>query len=181
MPTQESDWPDVEEAIFESFELFEEEGITENDMERIKAGLETQFYNSISSILGKGFQMARYNEYAGSPSFIEQDIANIQAVTMDDVLRVYETYVKDKHYVATSFVPKGSLDLMRRQLCKSRCGGRKHCRCNGSLPGCRRGGRRDRSLHPPPSIVRLEPAMGPDPVVTPPEVWSDELSDGIEI
>ena len=56
---------EVEDAVFESMALFEEEGITENDMERIKAGLETQFYNSISSILGKGFQMARYNEYAG--------------------------------------------------------------------------------------------------------------------
>ncbi len=46
---------DVESAIFESFLLFEKEGITENDLERIKAGLETQFYNSISSILGKGW------------------------------------------------------------------------------------------------------------------------------
>jgi zinc protease len=58
----------------------------------------------------KGFQMARYNEYADSLSFIEQAIANIQAVTMADILCVYETYIKDKPYVAFSFVPKGSLD-----------------------------------------------------------------------
>lgn len=42
----------------------------------------------------------------------KQDIANIQAVTIEDVLRVYETYIKSKPYIATSFVPKGSLDLI---------------------------------------------------------------------
>ena len=62
--------------------------------------------------LDKSFQLARYNEYAGSPGFIEQDIANIRAVTIDDVMRVYEKYIKDKPYLATSFVPKGQLDLV---------------------------------------------------------------------
>ncbi len=52
---------DVEDGVFESFARFEEEGFTEMDLERIKAGLETGFYNGISSVLGKSFQLARYN------------------------------------------------------------------------------------------------------------------------
>jgi len=102
---------DVEAAIFEAFAKFEEEGITDADVERLKAGEETDFYNGISSILGKSFQLARYNMSAGDPGFITEDIENIKAVTKDDVIRVYNTYIKDKPFVLTSFVPKGQLEL----------------------------------------------------------------------
>ena len=171
---------EVEDAIFESMKLFEEEGITENDMERIKAGLETQFYNSISSILGKGFQMARYNEYAGSPSFIEEDIANIQAVTIEDVNRVYETYVKDKPYIATSFVPKGSLDLMAENSVKADVVEESITDATEVAQDIEE--EEEEIAKTPSSFDRsVEPEMGPDPVVIPPEIWSDELSNGINI
>ncbi|NCB09714.1 MAG: insulinase family protein, partial [Bacteroidia bacterium] len=103
---------DVEKAIFEAFALFETEGITEKDLEKHKAGLETQFYNGISSVLNKSFQLGMYNEFAGSPGFIEQDIANIKAVTISDIMRVYEKYIKGQPYLATSFVPKGQVELI---------------------------------------------------------------------
>ncbi len=106
------DLDSVEAAINDSFRLFETEGFTEADVERIKASLETDFYNGISSILGKSNQLARYNVFAGDPGFIEEDIENIKKVTKDDILRVYNTYVKDKPYVMTSFVPKGQLELI---------------------------------------------------------------------
>jgi zinc protease len=171
---------DVEDAIFESMVLFEEEGITENDMERIKAGLETQFYNSISSILGKGFQMARYNEYAGSPSFIEEDIANIQAVTIEDVNRVYETYIKGKPYIATSFVPKGSLDLMAENSVKADVVEESITDATEVAQDIEE--EEEEIAKTPSSFDRsVEPEMGPDPVVVPPEIWSDELSNGINI
>jgi len=102
---------EVEDAIFEAFKKFEEEGITDADVERLKASEETNFYNGISSVLGKSFQLAQYNVFAGDPGFITQDIENIKAVTKEDVIRVYNTYIKDKPFVLTSFVPKGKLEL----------------------------------------------------------------------
>src|SRR5690606_41321952 len=93
------------------FVLFEKDGVTDRDIERIKAGLETQFYNGISSVLGKSFQLARYNVFTSDPGFITQDIENIKKVTKEDVMRVYNKYFKDKPYVMTSFVPKGQLNL----------------------------------------------------------------------
>ena len=110
---------DVETAIMESFQKFEEEGVSEKDVERIKASLETGFYNSISSVLGKSFQLARYNVFTGDPGFITQDIENIKKVTKEDVMRVYNTYLKDKPYVITSFVPKGSVDLIAENSTKA--------------------------------------------------------------
>jgi len=102
---------DVESAVIESFKKFEEESFTDQDVERIKAGLETSFYNSISSVLGKSFQLAQYNVFAGDPGFITEDIENIKKVTKKDIIRVYNKYIKDKPYVITSFVPKGKLEL----------------------------------------------------------------------
>jgi zinc protease len=102
----------VEQGIFDSFAKFEADGITDKDVERIKARLETQFYNGISSVLGKSFQLSMYNVFAGDPDYLQQDIANTKAVTKEDVLNVYNKYIKDKNYVITSFVPKGKLELM---------------------------------------------------------------------
>ena len=102
---------EIEDAIFEAFEKFETESITDADVERLKASEETNFYNGISSVLGKSFQLAQYNVFAGDPGFITQDIENIKAVTKEDVIRVYNTYIKDKPFVLTSFVPKGQLEL----------------------------------------------------------------------
>ena len=48
---------------------FEKEGISDKDLNRIKASLETEFYNSLSSVLGKGTNLASYNTYAGDPGF----------------------------------------------------------------------------------------------------------------
>ena len=106
------DLDSVETGINKAFALFEKEGIKAEDIERIKAGLETDFYNGISSVLGKSFQLAQYDVFAGDPGFIEKDIENIKAVTTDDVMRVYEKYIKGKPFVLTSFVPKGEMQLI---------------------------------------------------------------------
>ena len=103
---------DVEKGIFDAFAMFEKEGFTEDDVERIKASQETNFYNGISSILGKSFQLASYNEYAGDPSYYKTDIEKLKSVTKEDILRVYNKYIKGKPYLVTSFVPKGQLQLV---------------------------------------------------------------------
>ncbi len=110
---------DVEAGINKAFVLFEKEGITDKDVERIKAGLETNFYNGIGSILGKSYQLAQYNVFAGDPGFITQDIENIKKVTKEDVMRVYNKYIKGQHYVMTSFVPKGQLALITENSTKA--------------------------------------------------------------
>ena len=113
------DLDSVESGINEAFVLFEKDGVTDRDIERIKAGLETQFYNGISSVLGKSFQLARYNVFTDDPGFITQDIENIKKVTKEDVMRVYNKYIKDKPYVMTSFVPKGQLELITENSVKA--------------------------------------------------------------
>ena len=103
---------EAENAIFEAFERFEIDEFTTADLDRLKAKYETSFYNGISSVLGKGYQLAYYNEYFGSPDAIAIELQKVLDVNKSDVKRVYEKYVKDQNYVLTSFVPRGKVGLV---------------------------------------------------------------------
>jgi len=107
----DTDLSEVKQAVFESFQRFEEQGFTDEDLKRLKLKTETNIYNRISSVLMKSFQLARYNEYAGSPDYLITDLEKTLAVTKEDIMRVYEKYIKDEAYVMTNFVPKGKTDL----------------------------------------------------------------------
>jgi zinc protease len=171
---------DVEKAVFEAFQVFENNGITEQDLEKYKAGLETEFYNGISSVLGKSFQLARYNEYAGSPGFIEKDIANIQAVTIPEIMNVYEKYIKNKPYLSTSFVPKGQVDLIvanavNAGIVEENIANATQVDQNATVED-------EEIVKSKSSFDRsVEPALGIDPELNVPLVWTANTSNGIKI
>lgn len=103
---------DLKAAIEEAFALFETEGFSDSDLERIKIGQETGFYNGISSVFSKAYQLANYNTFAGSPGYIVEDLEKSLAVSREDIMRVYNKYIKDQHFLATSFVPVGQKELV---------------------------------------------------------------------
>lgn len=169
----------VEEAIFDAFRLFEEEGFTDEDVERIKAGQETQFYNGISSVLGKAFQLASYNEYAGDPSYYLQDIEKLKAVTRADILRVYEKYVKGRPYLATSFVPKGQLALVAEGSADA--GVKEEDVANATQVSIEEMEEEEIRLTPASFDRSIMPADGPDPLLNLPEVWDGVLANGLRV
>jgi len=98
-------------ALDSAFRRFETNGISESDLSRIKAGYEVQFYGELESAVGKAIALGQYNALSGEPERINTEIRQLQAVTSEDVMRVYDTYIKDQPYISTSFVPKGKTDL----------------------------------------------------------------------
>jgi zinc protease len=102
---------DIRRAMEEALTLFETKGFTDKELTRIKAGLETELYTSIESILSKAQRLGRDNEYKGDPGFITKEAQLMQAVNRADIMRVYNKYIKGKNHIATSFVPKGKKDL----------------------------------------------------------------------
>ncbi len=171
---------DVEQALFDAFELFETESFTDRDMARVKANTETVFYNSISSILGKSFQLAQYNEFYGSPGAVTRYLQDYLDVTREDVLRVYDSYIKDQPYVLTSFVPKGQTGLVaqgsdRFPLVEEDVSAQ-------VVPD------RDVSavtiaVEPNPSSFdrSVQPPFGPDPSLQLPEVWRHKYPNGLTL
>jgi zinc protease len=170
---------DVELAIFEAFERFETEKFTERDLERIKAGLETNFYRMMSSIMYKSFMLAMYSEFAGSPDYMTEELEMIQKVSMDDVWDVYNRYIKGKNFVATSFVPKGQLDLVAEGSVNA--GVVEEDVTKATQMQVAAAGEEVIEKTPSSFDRSVAPVPGPDPSVTLPEVWTAEAPNGMKI
>jgi zinc protease len=169
----------VETAVFEAMTRFETEGFTEADVERIKAGQETSFYNGISSVLSKSFRLARYSEYAGGPEYYKTDIEKMKSVTREDILRVYDKYVKGKPYLATSFVPRGMVNLVAEGSVKADV--EEEDISNATSVDIEDGGG-DEIARTESSFDRsLQPADGPMPNVNLPTVYDHALANGIHL
>lgn len=170
---------EVEKAIFEAFEMFEKDGFTEDDLTRIKAKNETSFYGNFSSILIKAFVLGQYQMYKNDPGFYAEDFAATQAVTMDDIKRVYEKYIKGKNYVSTSFVPKGEVTLVAENAVNAGIveeditkAAEVKAEAPAEEPIVKTPSKTDRANQPP---------LGADPEVTIPPVWTGTLANGMKI
>jgi zinc protease len=166
-------------SVDKAMKLFEKNGISQDDLDRIKTGQETDFYQGLSSVLGKGFQLTQYQILAGDAGFLEQDAKNKQAVTVENVKYVYDKYIKAQHHVMTSFIPKGSLDLAVNEAQPAEIAEEQ------ILEGAEESF--DASIvaqyqRTPSSFDRtIEPEYGSSPQLAIPNVYKERLSSGIQI
>lgn len=174
-----TDLNSVKLAIDETFSKFEKEGIPEKDLKRIKAGQETDFYKGISSVLGKGFQLAQYQIFANDPNEINKNVQKIMEVSVEDVKRVYEKYIQNKPYIATSFVPKGQKDLALKNSIEAEVieekiveGAEEALDTNQEVAYKKTASSFDRSVEPP---------YWGTPEVKTPEIWEINLPSGLII
>ncbi|MCU0623531.1 MAG: insulinase family protein [Gemmatimonadaceae bacterium] len=87
-----------------------EQGVTERELGRALASMETAMLDRLSSVLGKADQLNAYAYETGDPGFLERDLARYRAVTIADVQRVARTYLRQPRVVLT-VVPQGKTDL----------------------------------------------------------------------
>ena len=170
---------EVENAVFEAFNRFETEGITQTDIDRVKAKIETDFYEQLSSVYDKALQLSYYNTLKGNPGYIEQDIKNIQAVTLEDVKNVYNKYIKGKPYISTSFVPKDQTELMAENSVEAEVPLEDITNATELVASTD-------SVAPiektPSKIDRsVEPDLSEDPLLAIPSIWNDSLSNGLKV
>ncbi|MFY0629880.1 MAG: insulinase family protein [Flavobacteriaceae bacterium] len=170
---------DVKKGIEQAFADFETNGIPQKDLDRIKAGLETSFYRSLSSVLGKGTNLASYNTYANDPGYVTQDIKNTLSVTREDVMNAYNKYIKGKNYIATSFVPRNGKELALTgateaiiQEEKIVIGAEESFDASIAAKYEKTPSTFDRSIEPP---------YGKAPEVKVPKVWEGTLENGLKV
>jgi len=175
----DKDLDEAAAAVSEAFARFEKTGISEKDLSRIKAGQETQFYGSLSSVLGKSAQLAQYNYLTNDPGYVEKDIKNILAVTPSDVMRVYEKYIKGKNFVAASFVPKGKLNLALENSKKAEVVEEKIVQGAEQEVDPTKNAEYQKT---PSSFDRsVEPPYGTAPEVKTPAIWENKLTNGLRV
>lgn len=166
---------DLEQAMRDSLLEFEERGWQEDDIERLKMMIISAKIYGMESVAGKVGTLADNETILGDANFAGEDIARYEAVTEEDLKRVYRQYIKDKPAVIMSIVPNGRLDMIAAEDTWTRP--------ERQLPEYvavaedeleyRRGSDDfDRSVPPGP---------GDNPVVVLPEITRDSLKNGIEV
>lgn len=174
------DLDQVNEAINEGFNQFEKNGFTDQDMQRIKNLRETAFYNSIASILGKSFQLVQANVFGGNPARMMDDVRLLNAVTREDVMRVYNTYIKGKNFLATSFVPKGHPELALEGSVKAEIVEEKIEDTGSQSAGMEEG--EEQFIRTPSTFDRsIEPALGSKPLLKNPDIFTADLSNKLKV
>jgi len=99
---------DMKKLVEQSFAEFEQTGVTDDDLARFKGSAEANFINSLSSVSGKVEELAMSQTFTGDPNQIGRELADIRKVSKTDIMRVYDQYIKGKHAVILSVLPKGT-------------------------------------------------------------------------
>ncbi|MDA8888610.1 pitrilysin family protein [Hellea sp.] len=163
------------------FARFENNGISERDLNRIKAGVEVDFYQNIQSALGKAIQLSEYNTFTNNPGFFEEEINNILSVTEEDIMRVYNKYIKGKNAVYVSFVPKGQIKLALSGAVKAEIEEEEIKLNKLNISEYSPENRIIKKFTPSSFDRSIEPSFGESYEITAPNIWRDQLKNGLDL
>ena len=166
---------DIEKIIRDTLVEFEQRGVEEDDLLKVKAGMEASFVFGLQSVSGKVSQLAANQTFSNNPNYIAQDIARYNNVTKEDVMRVFKKYIKDQHGVIMSVVPNGQLNSISAE--------------NNFVPGPRSAGGESSTSADELSVSKgidsfdrsLIPIAGATKAVDIPEMWQHNFDNGISI
>lgn len=162
----------LQQKIEASLLEFETRGVLDDDLQRTKASIEAGTIFGLQSVAGKVSLLAANETFHGEPDLVEENLARYNAVTSDDVLRVYKKYVKDKPSVVLSIVPKGASELAAQQHNFDRPSRPSDAKSSLTAQPRKSTSSFDRTQFPP---------MGPAPVVNVPDYWQVQLDNGIDV
>lgn len=171
----------VQAAIEAGLDEFRTAGVDTEALQRVKAVAEAQFLARLGTVNGKAAALARYDGLLGRADVVDEDLARLRAVSADDVMRVFASWVDNKPHLAASFVPRGQPQLALDGSTVARVIE------EPIVQGAEQpiDAAADRSAQPsktPSSFDRsVEPPFGAPPVVNPPSPWTDKLSNGLAV
>jgi len=98
---------EMEKLVNESLKDFEKKGVSDDDILKFKNGFESRTISRLASVSGKASQLAAFQTFTGNPNMIGTLLKMYQKVTKEDVMRVYNKYIKNKSAIVLSVLPKG--------------------------------------------------------------------------
>lgn len=163
----------LEQQILDSINEFEQRGVTEADLQKVKVQFEAETIFGLQSVKGKVSTLALNQTMFGEPNKIAADLARYANVTKDDVMRVFQKYIKNKPQVVMSVVPQGMRALIAhpdnftpQPLTVAQTA------VAADLPLSTLQSTFDRTSMPP---------AGPAPKIKVPDIWTHRLDNGIEV
>jgi zinc protease len=174
IPTMGHTLAQMDSLFRNALDSFEQRGVTDDDISKFKGGMEAQQINGLQSVAGKVSQLAAFQTFSGNPNKIADLIKMYTSVTKEDVMRVYNDYIKGKHAVFVSVLPKGqdkviaaannyTVDTTHYNAPDYGYNGLKYVKAKDNF---------DRSKHP---------GNGPNPAVKVPKFWRKDLPNGIKM
>ena len=119
------------------------------------------------------------NEFNGDPGYLTKTAKLTNRVTSEDVMRVYNKYIKDQHYIMTSVVPKGSLDLAIKNSEEAEVWIEEVKKDIASEEVSQ--GEEAVYDKTPSKYDRSEPDFGDLPLFKSPKIWTAELKNGMQV
>ena len=159
---------EMEKLVRASLDSFEKRGVTDEDIEKFRGYSEAQYINGLQSVSGKVFQLAAFQTFTGNPNMIGTLLKMNNSVTKEEVMRVYNQYIKGKHSVVLSILPKGQENVIASADNYTVDQSRYTAPDYGytSLKYAKATDNFDRSKHP---------GNGPNPIVKVPDFWRKDL------
>lgn len=97
---------EIDEEVKRAFEVFEKRGVTQEDIDKCVAQIESRTIYGLESVSGKVSRLAAFQTFLDNPNYIGQYLDNYRSVTPQDVLDAYHTYIKGKGSVRLSVATK---------------------------------------------------------------------------
>ena len=178
-PASTKDLDSLYENFQQAFLEFEQRGVKADDLARVKMNVEAGTVYSLQSVSRKVSALANGQIYADKPDLVQEDIDRYNAVTSEDVMRVYRQYIKGKERVVLSIVPNGA-----RQIAVSKpefnipernlelVSGNETVELSNSGNNVNSKSTFDRSQIP---------SEGPAPVVKVPDFWKSSFQDNVTV
>ncbi len=157
-----------------ALDSFEARGVTDEDIAKFKGQREAQYMNSLQSVSGKVAQLAAYETFHNNPNLIGKELNMYRSVTKEDVMRVYNQYIKNKHCVVLSVLTKGQ----EAQITGN--DNYKPSPDNYKAPDYGYDGLKYVKAKDKFDRTK-QPASGPNPVVKVPAFWKKDINGGVRV
>lgn len=165
---------DMKSMVDDAFAEFEKRGVTDEDVEKFINSMEAQMINGLDRVSGKVSQLAAFYTFTGDANRLQKELARYSAVTKEDVMRVYNKYIKGKNALYVSVVTKGQEDniVAADNYTVSEDG---YQSPNYGYAGLKYNKAKD-------NFDRTKmPGNGPNPVVNVPKIWNATMPAGIKV
>lgn len=165
---------DMDTLYRAALKAFAAAGPTDDDIAKFKGAIESQLINGLQSVSGKVSQLANFQTFTNNPNKIAELLKMYQAVTKEDVMRVFNKYINNKNAVYLSVLPKGQ-DKLIAAADNYKIDSSKYDAPDYGYAGLKYTKAKD-------NFDRKKiPGNGPNPIVKVPKFWRKDMPNGVRM